>query len=1039
MKKILISLMHFMIVFTIVHAPIVLQYPVTNYGVVYAGEEGAESEPTTDDIPDSGEVTGVDLHSECGDSNTRGEHGEYLYRPGCAFKNEASLVDQLNPEWWDLLLNTLLALVFVSMLFYLRAPRDILDCPGNVASKISWWTAKIGSLVYIIAEFSTNAAFRSIAKSAIDKSFMPTEDQVETNKQLEAFNSLLDIYNQQKIVAGTKLGFSIALEAAYLTAEGAELANIFACTSECSLTFDPLEAEIAAALKALTATIKAYDTAGYKPLAAAQIGSPTSPAVCSDFLTSMEIFSLDYDFIHYELLTLAIEEVTTDTAKATEKTTTVNAAVASTLTMVPVSIFSEAITKASLISDTAEAGANGARAASKTAILNGMFAKVETAAGLCSAAIAADIATCSAGTLGVGAGVCSGVLGTAETQTAAVLPAIAEHHALLQGLFNMPILCCGTEGDASGPTRMYTAPPPGPGTSTAEKDRVTSPIPGTTDLGNRKNVIKRIVEYKQNTDANNLVFLFNSNYSYEEVFSLFESEFNKTELDYIYADLMKQPIAREVIGKIEQGDFTEIFEKIMYNLYFKQIMKDIRERNIKDPVYEKALIAYHLNQLDQKMHKKRLLELNKPEIAYLKNRLQNILGPLISNAYAEDQGFGPLGEWLFVGGGALVWTLLELFLSSSSLIKVALESPTGRSIMWGVLIVLIGIVIGKNGNTIADVNSKIEALEKEMEKFIDTNKPSDSGISSQGTEYDRSGTSYENVDYSRQALQAQSNTRCASVGSDGSFMPASCPSKVAPGSFNVTNGLNRIKGNLDPSHLQGLSSLAATAQDVASTGTMNPSNLTGANLEAVKQNNAAIRKANEKLRKNLDKKFEKFNKKSKSKLPLMSSLNKKAQALFTNRGKINGAVKPSNINSLAKAISKEFSKDTSKDLIKEGKGEGQMRAGFAPKLDVKTPEFDFNMDDPNVDINDEMNLGLQDEKGKEKNLKNFVIKHNDINKNKGASIFKILSNRYILSYPKIIPEKKKAKLDLPKSKNEQGQSQAPSKTLEDQLKNLKKK
>ena len=67
MKKILIPLIHSMIAFTIIHAPIVLQYPVS-YGVAFAQEVDSTtqevvdstsgSDPSIDDIPDSGETTG---------------------------------------------------------------------------------------------------------------------------------------------------------------------------------------------------------------------------------------------------------------------------------------------------------------------------------------------------------------------------------------------------------------------------------------------------------------------------------------------------------------------------------------------------------------------------------------------------------------------------------------------------------------------------------------------------------------------------------------------------------------------------------------------------------------------------------------------------------------------------------------------------------------------------------------------------------------------------------------------------------------------
>ena len=41
---------------------------------------------------------------------------------------------------------------------------------------------------------------------------------------------------------------------------------------------------------------------------------------------------------------------------------------------------------------------------------------------------------------------------------------------------------------------------------------------------------------------------------------------------------------------------------------------------------------------------------------------------------------------------------------------------------------------------------------------------------------------------------------------------------------------------------------------------------------------------------------------------------------------------------------------------------------------------------------------------KPEKLDDFVLQHDDINKRKEVPIWKILSNRYILSYPKILDE-----------------------------------
>lgn len=333
----------------------------------------------------------------------------------------------------------------------------------------------------------------------------------------------------------------------------------------------------------------------------------------------------------------------------------------------------------------------------------------------------------------------------------------------------------------------------------------------------------------------------------------------------------------------------------------------------------------------------------------------------------------------------------------------ALVKPIGRTATWAVMTTVLLFVQKFDKDAIEEINKRRKAVEAEKNKWL-ASAPAHNKLAGD----DRERNKYASTDYeSRSRNSTQSFIQKCAVPSGGGFKPANCPTSTTKSSFDLGKGDPIANKLLTPSHLKGMSTISNLSSQTAN-GTLPESALEGSNLAELERMNNAIAAHNNKLIDYVNRLDEKQNKKRKKKaMPLSSVIGKLSRAF--NGGNISPVQGNAIGNAMASAPSfNPGSKDESKDesgVVEATTGSAGSAGG--PGL-APAPSFDLDLlgDDAGGVTEDGSvadGMGAESEK-KEENLADFEINHDDINKKKEVSIFKILSNRYILSYPKVLEE-----------------------------------
>ena len=418
MRKKCVLLIHFLIALSIIHAPF-QRFPTKSLSA-YAADGANYRSP----ISKKSSLTKQYIHCLNKDPT---DPLTNLYHPECLFQNEVSLVDQLNSEWYDSLFTFLVSLSFLNMQSYLRQPRDLLDCPDNVSSKLSWNMARIGSLMYVISEYSNNDAYRSIA-SEVSKT------------QSNDLDSLISVYKKQKNVATSKLGFSALLKKAYLASQISEIANINKCHNKCKSGQTKAWSKFQDAKKKLGQShqeFKEYYQSSIAPFLKASV--KTSQNACLKLEKSIAKLDTFYAKTQKTLNALAIKEYAKDVESEQNKRdkiarTWMNFVPGNAVTNL---ISSENEFNEQALKDYQMARSNNALSSKLRVSANSLMAKVEYASRECLKTLENEVQ-----------------MEKIRSQMIKTARYITKQHQTIQEAFNTPVLCCGSEGKVA-------ASPPG--------------------------------------------------------------------------------------------------------------------------------------------------------------------------------------------------------------------------------------------------------------------------------------------------------------------------------------------------------------------------------------------------------------------------------------------------------------------------------------------------------------------------------------------------------------------------------------------------
>lgn len=228
LKNISLGLMNWMIIFTFLMSPL-----TSNFQVVYAAGESKKEKDKNKNKKDD----------DCKEEENKNEDGKPgVYKPGCKFDDALADINE-NPGGKGIkgMVEQFVGIAFasaaVSSLIFKHTPRSLDDCPQNKNANITLRLMQAGALAYLLGEMKAKAEFNKASKLATDVTFTPKEklaedagddainerNKEENNKQLEAYETLIKIYEHKVKGINTKKNLAMVAEVAYLGALGTEL------------------------------------------------------------------------------------------------------------------------------------------------------------------------------------------------------------------------------------------------------------------------------------------------------------------------------------------------------------------------------------------------------------------------------------------------------------------------------------------------------------------------------------------------------------------------------------------------------------------------------------------------------------------------------------------------------------------------------------------------------------------------------------------------------------------------------------------------
>lgn len=326
----------------------------------------------------------------------------------------------------------------------------------------------------------------------------------------------------------------------------------------------------------------------------------------------------------------------------------------------------------------------------------------------------------------------------------------------------------------------------------------------------------------------------------------------------------------------------------------------------------------------------------------------------------------------------------------------AFPKPKNRAITWGIMSVVNGAIIAFDSKAKKEASDRLSTVREEKERFI-----ASTGVKTGLVSPTNSIGGELNINQGKLAASSASepNIMACAVPNGNTYAPAVCPTKLQPNTLSVPLdqakfiAKNRIIGST-AGLVTGVTKSAAQGEHYSDPKVF------GAKIETLNQNKAALRSKVADLRKKFDELPSSKGKDGKApKRTSLADTNLRFKKLYTGNPSKTG---------ITEAQASQLSSLKVPDIEKLKKGDkGKVtKSGLqVPKFNLpnsKKSDFDFDVGDSGkaVKIEDSDKV----EKGEE-DLANFQLDGEEINENENVDIFKLISNRYLLSYPKLLDEK----------------------------------
>lgn len=902
------------------------------------------------------------------------------------------------------------------------------DCPQNKAGAWTLRIAQLGALSYLTGDIIANAKFQKESQKATDVAFgTPTtseEFKLTKNKQLRTFDTLIEVLEGQKKGLKTKQTLSIISQAAFLASLGLEGVGIVTCNGFCAANLAAQETRLAIfeSAMALAATTVGVETStppygtcltGASALTAIQgaLSSSKAAYVSMDQVSSKAKLSkriADSSFwvgvlLRLKSLFLGLPDTgASEVANniATQQTDQLNSI--NEILKMPVE----------KIDDGAAAGEVGKNASTMTANSSKDTGVMTTSVGLAQ--------TCAA----------------SRPVISAVLTSFIDY-------FYTPVSCCGGPGlnkplqgqllaskkalQGIADTLSGTATATGSAKEALEV-AIKEAQAKLMKEGLKKGVAKAIEKIDPSQFASQIL---------EQREATTEAQFATGTIQGLgqaipsqFAsgkDIRVQGLLEGLFSSIESREAFKLYAKNNFESMLRRIGMKVQMSQISGKSPEAGLkiisgIEQKINNIlfffDQVIEETPANELAQGKFKKGKS-WQTVMNLISDMVFPKAHALGMLGNMAAGMGLQMVqkavgtkgpWDEIlglgsQYMLLNSVVGKFAkshgFTSPKGRMYTWGAMNIVNGAVLAIDQKASKSVDDYIKVMKDERERYA--NAIGIGGVSESeggGDGDDTTGKLVANTGDSngRGAVSGEANIkRCATPNGQG-FLPAPCPMKITGSAFDPPKISTDYASGLTPSHLSTMKNISNLSKGLAS-GSMGADDLASMDLDSWQSANNAMRAFNEKLIKKIDAADKERFKDSDVRPASLEQMLNDAKKAFSG-----GASAPA-LASLSPSKGSPKSKENS-NKDKDAKDKlgftktNPYGNGKGSQTESKGNEFDFGLGEEG---------GVETEKREvavnEKTLDDFVINHDDINKRKDVSIFKILSNRYLLSYPKVLEEK----------------------------------
>lgn len=376
------------------------------------------------------------------------------------------------------------------------------------------------------------------------------------------------------------------------------------------------------------------------------------------------------------------------------------------------------------------------------------------------------------------------------------------------------------------------------------------------------------------------------------------------------------------------------------------------------------------------------------------------IGGMALNMLASELG-GPWAEVLNVGSKYL---MLKGILNMLGMTELFLK-PKSRSLTWAALLVLAAAIIVFDTKALEKVENHIAVVKAEKNRYLNS-AAARTGLNADNKVNGNQSVKLEKYD-PRASQTANMNVKACVVAKGNALAPGMCPSVIPKQRVSLPELSKRLSGRISADHLKNISMTTDALYGASNGSDMGAASLSDSKMDEINKTKNALKRLTASLRKEMEEDDKASAKRRGVKVNLGGGAGSFKKVFGSSVGGPSGGALSSGTLGASynpKTGNSAFSSSAYKKNLKKKTGSSSSTAkGTTGGSDL---DLDFGDDDMSS-ANGGVVSSSASKKKHSQDLRDYEVGMNDINQRKEVPIWKIISNRYILSYPKILEEDKK--------------------------------